>query len=111
MAKLSTHVLDTAQGCPGKGIQVVLYFVSDGQRKKVAADVTNNDGRTAEPLLEGDVLKPGTYELEFRLGPYFKVPTGSFLDVAIVRFNVEAGQNYHVPLLASPYGYTTYRGS
>ena len=111
MAKLSTHVLDTARGRPGKGIQVDLYAITGTQRDNVFSGKTNDDGRTDNPLLEGDDLKPGTYELEFRLGPYFDVPTGSFLDVAIVRFNVETGQNYHVPLLASPYGYTTYRGS
>ena len=110
MPRLSTHVLDTSRGRPGAGVAVSLYAVRDG-RQAVASATTNTDGRTDEPLLEGDALVPGTYELDFDLGAYFAGMGGSFLGVVTVRFNVEAGQDYHVPLLASPYGYTTYRGS
>lgn len=112
MAKLSTHVLDTAKGSPGEGIRVVLYRLhGEGGRKEVAEAITNADGRADAPLLVGEALLPDWYELDFHLGAYFALSTEEFLDVVTVRFKVAAGENYHVPLLASPYGYTTYRGS
>jgi 5-hydroxyisourate hydrolase len=102
MGRLTTHVLDTAQGKPGAGIRIEL-FSGDGAR--LAEAKTNADGRTDAPLLEGDRFKPGAYELVFHMG-------GEFFDRVPVRFTVaDASQHYHVPLLCSPWGYTTYRGS
>ncbi len=106
MARLSTHVLDTAQGRPAAGMRVRLYRAGE-----VLADTeTNVDGRTAQPLLAGDRIAAGAYELVFSVGAYFGSST--FLEDVVVRFRVadESG-NYHVPLLVSPFGYTTYRGS
>jgi 5-hydroxyisourate hydrolase len=105
MGKLTTHVLDTARGKPGAGIRVELFRL-DGDKRSLLADTkTNADGRTDAPLLEGDKFKPGTYELVFHAG-------AAFFDRVPVRFTVaDASQHYHVPLLSSPWGYTTYRGS
>ena len=111
MAKLSTHVLDTARGNPGKNIKIELYSVANGNRKHLKSATTNDDGRTDEPLLEGAEVVSGTYELDFHLSPYFEDLGGDFLDVVTVRFKMREGESYHVPLLASPFGYTTYRGS
>ena len=112
MAKLSTHVLDTARGHPGQGVKVVLFRLDEqGARRQLAEATTNNDGRTDAPLLEGESLLAGMYELDFHVGDYFAFADKSFLDVVTVRFRARAGQSYHVPLLVSPYGYTTYRGS
>jgi len=113
--RLTTHVLDTANGRPGSGIEVRLY-ASGGERRLVVATRTNADGRTDAPLLEGTSLVGGDYELEFNVGPYFEgngAAAGGrpFLDRVVVRVGLEAGQNYHVPLLVSPWSYTTYRGS
>jgi 5-hydroxyisourate hydrolase len=105
--RLTTHVLDTAAGRPAAGVPVTLR--RDGAT--VAAAVTNADGRTDAPLLEGDALVPGVYELVFEVGAYFATTPG-FLDEVPVRFTVrDAGQRYHVPLLVSPWAYSTYRGS
>lgn len=110
MGRLTTHVLDTAQGRPGSGIRVELYWVDGNSSEIVASAFTNRDGRTDQPLLEGEKLRAGTYELLFHLGAYFR--SGGFLDVVPIRFTVaDAAQHYHVPLLCSPWGYTTYRGS
>jgi 5-hydroxyisourate hydrolase len=110
MGKLTTHVLDTAQGRPGAGIQVELYAVEGAARKPLKTVHTNADGRTDAPLLEGEALRPGTYELAFHVGAYFR--SQGFLDVVPVRFRIaDASQHYHVPLLCSPWSYTTYRGS
>ena len=106
MGRLTTHVLDTAQGRPGRGIHVELYF--DGVLLAQAS--TNQDGRTDGPLAEGAAFKPGTYELVFHIGAYFGA--GGFLDTVPIRFQItDATQHYHVPLLCSPWSYTTYRGS
>ena len=116
MGRLSTHVLDTAHGRPGAGIAVELYAVGD-QRRHLKSTVTNNDGRTNQPLLEGDALAVGVYELEFAVGDYFKqtdlaTAEPPFLDKVVLRFGVAAAdQHYHVPLLVSPWSYSTYRGS
>lgn len=113
MGKLTTHVLDTAHGCPGKGISVRLY--KDG--KLLVKTKTNADGRCDAPLLEGPSLKTGNYRLEFDVARYFKamgavLPKIPFLDIIVLHFGVaDAGTHYHVPLLVSPYGYSTYRGS
>lgn len=115
MGKLTTHVLDTASGQPGRGIGVKLYALED-ERRLVAATVTNDDGRTDAPLMDGETWRTGTYELEFAVGPYFRDTGGSesemsFLDDVVIRVNLGADENYHVPLLVSPWSYTTYRGS
>ena len=107
MARISTHVLDTAGGRPAAGVRVVLRLKGE----VMAQGVTNADGRTA--LVEGESLRTGIYELVFSVGEYFRTGVEpAFLDEVVVRFGVdEASGNYHVPLLVSPYGYSTYRGS
>lgn len=114
MGQLTTHVLDTAQGRPGAGISVKLFSLANG-RHLVATSVTNDDGRTDQPLLEGDTYRAGSYELEFAVGPYFAGTAGTsdppFLDDVVIRFSVANDQHYHVPLLVSPWSYSTYRGS
>jgi len=117
MPRLSTHVLDTAKGRPAAGIAVELHRVGPGGRTSLASAVTNADGRTDAPLLAGDRLEVGTYELTFRVGPYLRrvspgLPDPLFLDDVVVRVGIaEADGNYHVPLLLSPHGYSVYRGS
>lgn len=116
MGKLTTHVLNTADGIPGAGIKVSLYKLGQS-REQVLETVTNSDGRCDKPILEGDALKPGVYELEFAAGDYFRaqgkaLPEPLFVDVVVLRFGIaNAGQHYHVPLLVSPWSYSTYRGS
>jgi 5-hydroxyisourate hydrolase len=116
MGRLTTHVLDTAQGRPGAGIKIDLYRVG-AARERLAQATTNADGRCDKPLLEGDGLKAGTYELVFHVGSYFAghgltLPAPTFLDEVVIRFGVaRPEEHYHVPLLLSPYGYSTYRGS
>jgi 5-hydroxyisourate hydrolase len=107
MGKLTTHVLDTAKGRPGAGMKIELS-VLDGQAWKLVKTVTTNrDGRTDEPLAEA---KAGQYRLEFHVGAYFG--RREFLDIVPIVFRIgDAAANYHVPLLCSPWGYTTYRGS
>ena len=109
MGKLTTHVLDTAHGCPGAGITVELYAIDAAGRTLLKADVTNDDGRCTTPLLEAATMQPGQYELVFHAGDYLK--QNDFLDEIPLRFNMSEGTHYHVPLLLSPYGYSTYRGS
>ena len=117
MGKLTTHVLDTAHGRPGAGIAVELYRIANGTRQSLDRRVTNADGRCDAPLLEGAAFAPGTYELDFRIGDYFaalgaKLAEPRFLDVVTLRFGIaDANAHYHVPLLASPWSYSTYRGS
>ena len=112
--RLTTHVLDTANGRPGAGINVDLYRV-ENNRSLVASAVTNADGRCDAPLLEGENFRTGEYELDFHAGEYFDrngVGGPVFLDHVVIRFRIAArDENYHVPLLLSPFGYTTYRGS
>lgn len=114
---LTTHVLDTAQGCPAQGLKIALYRVSGNSHRKLAEMQTNADGRTDSPILPQDAFKPGTYELVFFAGEYLKA-TGQasedplFLDQVPIRFGMaDPEAHYHVPLLLSPYGYSTYRGS
>ena len=116
MGKLTTHVLDTAHGRPGQGMVLRLYRC--GQKDElVTAATTNADGRCDSPILEGASLKAGAYRLEFDVADYFrrqgvKLPDVPFLDVVPIRFGItDANAHYHVPLLVSPYGYSTYRGS
>jgi 5-hydroxyisourate hydrolase len=115
MARLSTHVLDTAQGMPAQGIAVKLFSLQ-GDRHLVASAITNADGRTDAPLLADETFRPGRYELEFSIAGYFQkagfsVGEPPFLDDVVLRFAIADGQNYHVPLLVSPWSYSTYRGS
>ena len=114
---LTTHVLDTARGCPAEGITIALYKVSGNSHRKIAETVTNDDGRTDTPILPEGKFAVGTYELVFFVGDYLR-ETGSagkdprFLDQIPLRFGIsEPDAHYHVPLLLSPYGYSTYRGS
>lgn len=118
MGRLSTHVLDMVAGGPADGVEVELFRLdATGGRTLVTRRSTNQDGRTDEPLLAGDAYAGGTYELVFHMGAYFRA-TGAkmaeppFLDVVPLRFTLapEDG-HYHVPLLCSPWGYSTYRGS
>jgi len=117
LAKLSTHVLDTANGCPAGGMKIELWSLADGQSTLVCATRTNADGRTDVPLLSGDKMKPGQYELLFFVGDYFAAIRAAladppFLDTVPVRFGIaDAEASYHVPLLVSPWAYSTYRGS
>lgn len=118
MGRLTTHVLDTAAGRPGQGIRIELFRIAGaGGRERIAEAVTNDDGRCERPLLEGRDFTAGRYELVFHAGAYFdriglQLPREKFLDEVVIRFGIaDAGQHYHVPLLLSPYGYATYRGS
>ena len=112
MGRLSTHVLDTSAGRPAAGVRLVLR-----RGGEVLVDTqTNADGRTDKPLLEGAGFQPGAYELTFHIGDYFRaqgaaVTDPPFVDVIPLRFSIAADIHYHVPLLVSPYGYSTYRGS
>ena len=117
-ARLSTHVLDTGAGRPAAGVVVTLHRVDvDGHSGELLTRTTTNaDGRTDEPLLQGARFTPGVYELCFAVGDYFAVdPTGpgtnGFLDVVPVRFGASGQENLHVPLLVTPWSYSTYRGS
>lgn len=118
MGRLTTHVLDTASGKPAAQMLLRLVRVNeDGSRDLVGSATTNRDGRTDAPLLEGAAFRAGTYELSFTVREYFArtsltVADPPFLDVVTLRFTVaSADEHYHVPLLASPWSYSTYRGS
>lgn len=116
MGRLTTHVLDTAHGRPAAGLKLALYRLDEGPTLLVLAE-TNADGRYDGPLLEGDSLAAGRYELLFRVRDYFaaagvELPDPAFLDEVVIRFGIaDPREHYHVPLLLSPYGYSTYRGS
>ena len=115
MARLTTHVLDTANGTPANAVSVRLFLIG-AERKMLASTVTNADGRTDAALLDGDSLQAGAYELEFDIGDYFADrgttdPGEAFLGTVVIRVQLRAGENYHIPLLASPWSYSTYRGS
>jgi 5-hydroxyisourate hydrolase len=112
MGRLTTHVLDTASGRPAAGVRVTL--TRDGA--VLAETRTNADGRTDKPLLDGAAFQAGSYELTFHVGDYFRAAGATlsepaFLDVVPLRFSVAEDSHYHVPLLVSPFGYSTYRGS
>ena len=116
MTKLTTHVLDIHSGKPGRGIKVDLYYVEENKREKLNSITLNNDGRCDKPLAEGTNFKDGKYELVFFVGDYFKkiteIPKIPFLDDVVVKFGISnANEHYHVPLLVSPWSYSTYRGS
>ena len=108
---ITTHVLDTARGKPAAGIPVLLHLQSDGSWQELARGVTNQDGRIAD-LLRGAKLQTGKYRLTFETGKYL-APSGKpfFPEVEIVFEVHDSAQHYHIPLLLSPYGYSTYRGS
>ena len=115
MTKLTTHCLDTFSGKPAKGIKVDVYIVAD-KKEKINSVVLNNNGRSDEPLVEGSNFKEGQYELVFFVGEYFKkitdLPKTPFLDEVIIKFGIsDSKEHYHVPLLVSPWSYSTYRGS
>ena len=116
-AKLSTHVLDTAHGCPAAGMKIELWSLDGEERTLLSTAKTNADGRTDAPLLASQEMKTGQYELVFFVGDYFAtkstaLPKTRFLDKVPVRFGIaDAGAGYHVPLLVSPWAYSTYRGS
>ena len=116
MGQLTTHVLDTSAGQPGGGIVWTLYRLQ-GEHHKLCSGVTNDDGRNDGPILSGEGFGSGTYELHFEVGDYFrqnamKLASPAFLDTVVIRFGIDdASEHYHVPLLVSPYGYSTYRGS
>ncbi|NVJ98835.1 MAG: hydroxyisourate hydrolase [Alphaproteobacteria bacterium] len=117
MGRLTTHVLDTASGCPGEAIHIKLYRLDGDNLVKLKDAITNDDGRVDSPLLDGDDFKPGQYLIEFAAGDYFRargveLAEPAFLDIVPIRFGIaDADAHYHVPLLISPYGYSTYRGS
>ena len=115
MGRLTTHILDTASGIPAAGVDIRLFALG-GDRELRASAVTNADGRTEYPLLEDELMKTGEYELEFDIGAYFKargneLSDPAFLDTVVIRFAVRSDEHYHVPLLVSPWSYSTYRGS
>ena len=126
MGHLSTHVLDTTRGLPGAGIELVVQRLHNDRRETVSTAVTNTDGRCDSPLLEGDAFIAGEYEIQFAVGAYLNsftnesnLPSMSesvagpqFLDTVVIRFGVgNSDEHYHVPLLLSPFAYSTYRGS
>ena len=115
--RLTTHVLDTATGRPAAGMTIELFRVERGDRRLLGTVATNGDGRCDGPLLQGPELVAGQYELVFHVGDYLRalgmqLSDPPFLDLVPLRFGIaDAGQHYHVPLLVSPYAYSTYRGS
>jgi 5-hydroxyisourate hydrolase len=117
MARLSTHVLDTSRGQPAQHLVIDLHLCLSGERRHLRSVTTNADGRTGEPLISGDRMETGVYELTFHAGDYFRnagieLADPPFLDEVVVRFGLaDPAGNYHVPLLLSPYSYSTYRGS
>ena len=115
--RLTTHVLDTAGGRPAAGVRIELFRLEATGREILGDVLTNDDGRCDAPLLAGTAFAPGRYELVFHVGAYLRasgvaLPDPAFLDEVPIRFGVDRpGEHYHVPLLISPYGYSTYRGS
>ena len=118
MAGLTTHVLDTTLGKPASGVEIALYAIAeDGAAQRIAVAVTNADGRTDGPLITAADARVGTFELRFHIGAYFRrlgAPTADppFLDIVPIRFSIaDPSAHYHVPLVATPWSYSTYRGS
>ena len=117
MGKLSTHVLDVTQGKPGAGVAIELYAVDGGKKTLLRKAGTNHDGRCDQPLLLGEEMRAGQYELVFAAGDYFagqgvSLPQPRFVDRVTIAFGIaDPTQNYHVPLVVSPWAYSTYRGS
>lgn len=116
MGRLTTHVLDTASGVPAQAMKLTLFEIKDGKRSLLKETATNADGRCDGPLLEGSAFKPGSYELVFSVADYFrsrtKLSDPPFLGEIPIRFSIaDSSAHYHVPLLVSPWSYSTYRGS
>ncbi len=114
--RLTTHVLDTASGKPASGLTITLYEIAGNSHRKLKTVVTNADGRVDGPLMGGEDFAAGQYELVFQVGDYLRasgvaLPDPPFLDQVPIRFGMAEKAHYHVPLLISPYGYSTYRGS
>ena len=113
--RLTTHVLDTTHGRPAAGMRLDFVMVHGDHSHPILSTHTNADGRLDQPLLEGDQFHMGTFELNFHVGQYFErlglELEPQFLDVVPIRFMMTEQSHYHVPLLVSPYGYSTYRGS
>lgn len=113
---LTTHVLDTARGCPAEGLKIELFRIEGTARTLLKTLVTNDDGRTDAQILPEAEFSVGEYELAFHAGAYLDahgapLETPRFLDVIPIRFGMSEQSHYHVPLLLSPFGYSTYRGS
>ena len=117
MGRLTTHILDTAAGMPAAGVRIDLVSAPGAGEEHLATAITNSDGRCDGAFAEGEGFGVGVYELRFHIGVYLRrrlpdLPTPAFLDVVPIRFGIAAAaDHYHVPLLISPYGYSTYRGS
>ena len=117
MGLLTTHVLDTAHGMPAAGMTIELFSIDDDKRSLVQSAVTNSSGRCDSPLLEGKDFRVGVWELVFQVAEYFtalgvELPDPPFFDRVTLRFGIaDASEHYHVPLLVSPWSYSTYRGS
>ena len=117
MGHLTTHVLDTMNGCPAAGLRVALYRIEGGAARLLRELALDADGRAGGPLLQGDDFQSGRYRLEFDVGGYFRgrgveLPDPAFLECVPLDFGIaDAASHYHVPLLASPWSYATYRGS
>jgi hydroxyisourate hydrolase len=117
MTRLTTHVLDVAAGCPAAGMRVELHDAGVSPPLRLAEARTNKDGRCERPLLEGGALRAGRYVLTFHVGEYFRargmaLPEPAFLEEVVVQFGIASpSQSYHVPLIVSPWSYSTYRGS
>lgn len=117
MGRLTTHVLDTMHGRPAAGLTIELYALDGDSRRLVKTITTNGDGRADAPLLDGPEFRAGRYELVFHVAPYFlargvELPDPPFLDAVPIRFGIaDEASHYHVPLLVSPWSFSTYRGS
>lgn len=117
MGQLTTHVLDTHGGLPAAGLAIALFAVDGDSRTPIKSVTTNADGRIDGPLLQGEACVAGVYELDFHAGDYFRardveLPQPAFLDRITIRFGIaDASAHYHVPLLVTPFSYSTYRGS
>lgn len=117
MGYLTTHVLDTTHGTPASKVSITLYRLDNGHKTQLTKTITNQDGRCDQPILSEENFKQGSYQLEFAIGDYFRgtgisLEEPLFLDEVVIRFGIsDESSHYHVPVLVSPYGYSTYRGS
>lgn len=117
MGYLTTHILDTTHGIPAAGVSITLYEYINGHKTELIKTITNQDGRCDQPILPEEAFHQGIFELEFAIGDYFRQKDSQlveplFLDDVVIRFGInDVTSHYHVPVLVSPYGYSTYRGS
>ena len=112
MSQITTHVLDTSKGAPAKGITIILQEFSNDNWQEIGSGITNADGRLSKLLAQDKLLEKGSYRLTFKLEAYFEAQNKDvFYPEATVEFKVSDHSHYHIPLLLSPYGYSTYRGS